>query len=211
MPLGDVNFINLVNFTSDGKTLICVTKEKLFLWNIKENTIEGTPKYNDSQIKSLSIHSKGKFFATGDIKGKICIWELNSSSSSFTQKLEISNAHGTPDETPINSLTFNPKGSILASAGDDNKIKLWNPNNSKEIKTLGEHSCLVTIITFSRDGTLLASGDDEGEIKIWDIKTRKLKYSLEEHKKAIITLAFSPDNEFLVSGSRDKNIKVWRL
>ena len=58
-------------------------------------------------------------------------------------------------------MCFSPDGIILASAGDDQIIKLWNWKTGTEIKYLEGHTSLIKSICFFNDGKMLASGGDD--------------------------------------------------
>jgi WD40 repeat protein len=198
--------VNLIGFTKDNETILCITKDKIYFLDIKSEA--NTEKPISEQIKSLSVSPKDEIFATGDQKGNIKIWRFTNESSSATEEKTI-HAHGTPNEAPVNSLAFNPNSKILASAGNDYKIKLWYLSKNYKEELCGEHSAPVNVITFSPDGKFLASGDDKGYIKIWDVTTKKNEV-LKEHKKAVTSLSFSSDSKTLVSGSKDETIILWK-
>ncbi|MBC1242254.1 WD40 repeat domain-containing protein, partial [Nostoc sp. 2RC] len=67
----------------------------------------------------------------------------------------------------VNSVVFSPDGKTLASASNDNTIKLWDVSTSKAIKTLTGHSSWVNSVVFSPDGKTLASASDDNTIKLW--------------------------------------------
>lgn len=196
--------INLLGFTKDNKDILCIADTHIYLINLKTDCHTKTS--ISGQIKSLCIYPKDDIFATGNTKGEIAIWKLTTGSAIIYTEFQ---AHGTPKEAPINSLAFKPKSKILASAGDDCKIKLWDLWKKSQEKTLGEHDVPINVITFSPDGKFLASGDDSGCIKIWDMNTKKNEV-LKQHQKAVTSLSFSPDSKTLISGSKDGNIILWK-
>lgn len=215
-PLNNLGNIELIDFTYDSKKLLVITNNlinilnnQIFIYDLEKKIQDYKITVDSANIRALSVSQKGDLFAIGDGKGKIIIYEFTA--VSLIEKYQFK-AHKAKKGLPVNSLAFSPNGKILASGGDDCKIKLWDPYTGQEVKTLDENSdYIIHIITFSPDGKLLASGDDEGYIKIWDIETGKNENEDErKHEKAITSLSFSPDGKTLVSGSKDKTIRIWQ-
>ena len=73
----------------------------------------------------------------------------------------------------VDALAFSPDGKLLASGSADKTVKLWNPQDGKEIKSLPGHKESVYSVAFSPNGQLLASGSNDTTIKIWDVKDQK--------------------------------------
>ena len=44
------------------------------------------------------------------------------------------------DKTEVNSLAFSPDGELIASAGGDGAVKVWNSKTGKVIQTLPTHT-----------------------------------------------------------------------
>ena len=57
----------------------------------------------------------------------------------------------------IAGLDFSPDGKVLASAGKDSSIHLWNVKAGKLERTLADHTGPVFDVAFTSDGKLLAS------------------------------------------------------
>jgi transcription initiation factor TFIID subunit 5 len=68
----------------------------------------------------------------------------------------------------IYALAFHPEGRILASAGDDAKIILWDLGSGRKIKTLTGHIKPIWSLDFSQDGSVLASGSADNTVRIWN-------------------------------------------
>jgi WD40 repeat protein len=52
-------------------------------------------------------------------------------------------------------------------------VRLWNPEDGKEVKNLGAHKESAYWVAFSPDGLFLASSGNDGWIKLWDVKAQK--------------------------------------
>ncbi len=66
-------------------------------------------------------------------------------------------------------MAFSPDGKTLASASEDNTIKLWDMATGKEQTTLKGHGNWVQSVAFSPDGKTLASGSIDKTIKLWEV------------------------------------------
>ncbi|MEH2107402.1 serine/threonine-protein kinase [Nostoc sp.] len=113
----------------------------------------------------------------------------------------------------VNSVAFSSDGTTLASASDDQTIKLWNLASRQEIRTLEGHSNWIWTVAFSPDNKTLASGSADKTIKLWNLETGKLIRTLQGNSDGVTSVAFSPDGKTLASGSasKDMKIKLWNL
>lgn len=110
----------------------------------------------------------------------------------------------------VNHVTFSPSGHLIASAGFDNHIKLWNASDGKFLHTLRGHVGAVYMCCFSPDSRLLVSGSKDTTLKAWDVRTGKLAENLPGHKDEVFAVDWSPDGERVGSGGQDKAVRIWR-
>jgi WD40 repeat protein/class 3 adenylate cyclase len=99
----------------------------------------------------------------------------------------------------VNDVRFSPDGSMLATAGDDGALRIWNPASGEAISTvLGEG--MVWGPSFDADGTLVAAAwPEEGTIRIVDPTTGAIVSTIPEPDFPFDT-ALSPDGAQVAVG-----------
>jgi len=105
-------------------------------------------------------------------------------------------------------LHFLADGKLLASAGEDGTIRLWDLTGPSPVQTavFKKHTGTVWSMAASPDGTLLASGGGDNIVCLWDVAAKGAKEPavIDGYTSGITGLAFSPDGQTLASGSWDK-------
>jgi WD40 repeat protein len=113
-------------------------------------------------------------------------------------------------QAPITALAWNG-GPLLASAGADRQILLWNMPAGTVKATLTGHAGIVRALAMSPDGQVLASAGDDKIIHIWNLADGQLLRKLEGHTDWITCLTFSPDGVYLASAGYEPVARIWEL
>ncbi|MCG9128052.1 sigma-70 family RNA polymerase sigma factor [Candidatus Poribacteria bacterium] len=184
-------------YSPDGSTLAVAGKIGLWLYDTSTYEVIDMIPLESTEFNCLAYSVDGIFFAAGDRQGTIHL--VNKETGN---KTEI-NAH----TSWVNGLSFNPEGTILASAGRDYIIQLWDVNTGEHIKTLLRTNSEIQCITFSPDGETLASGENN-VIRFFDIDSGNEK-TLNAHSSWVDDLSYSPDGKSILSISDPKEIFLW--
>jgi WD40 repeat protein len=105
----------------------------------------------------------------------------------------------------VTALDIQPGGRLVAAAGDDHVIRLWNMDDGTLAVRLVGHTDWVRAVAFSPDGTTLVSSGNDRRVLLWDVATGRLRGQLAEHSHAVDAVAFSHSGRWLATaGFNDK-------
>jgi WD40 repeat protein len=138
---------NLV-YSPDGRLLATENSDQtLSLWEIasgKERALLGTPAAA-AQLGQMAVLGGGGFRVIG-------------------------RAMSNPTTA---SLAFSPDGSLMATRGQDNTIRVWEVSYAKEVGSFKGHEGAVNAVAFAPDGKTLASASADTTLLVWDLARLK--------------------------------------
>lgn len=109
------------------------------------------------------------------------------------------------------AAVYSPDESLIATAGYDQTILIWNANTGEVVRELTGHNGAIFDLAFSPDGVVLVSACADETLKVWNVEQGTRLDTLSQPEGEVFAVAVTGDGKHIVAGSADNRLRVWRL
>ena len=191
-------------YSPDGKRIVASSRDgTIWVWNAITHERVGDPlQGHDGVVNSVAFIGSNLLVSCSNDK-TIRFWRMLDGQPTVVH------------DKAVRAVAYSPVDhGLIATAGDDGAVKLWNVSEDKlspRPGPVGSSDKPMRSVAFSPQGERIAAAGDDMTIRIWDIRGGPPVVSDDSrrHKKKVNSVAFSPDGRFVVSGSDDRSIKMW--
>lgn len=224
-----------VSFTSDGRIVATSGQDTIRLWRTEDGTsVLKQPIEQKGTISSISLAPQGDMASdAGQLlaaagESEIKLWKIERREDGY--QAQPAGALTGGHQGLVRGVSFSPSGALLASAGADGVVNLWQiqavaSDRPGEVSYAWQLLQLLDLkheggaysVGFSPDGRWLASTGADGRVNVWRLTRQddryevKLQKSLQAHEGLVYDVSFSPNNKMLATAGADGTVKLWQL
>lgn len=197
------NYVRLITYSPDGKTLAVAADSQIFLWDSQIflwDVVSGKLKHKLLGYAPFVFSPDGKTIAVSGYLSPISLW--NAVSGKPLQAL-----NGPLAVTP---LRYSPDGKTLIGLDKyNNTVCIWDVDTAKLKHTFTyKHSSDVKSLAYSPDGKTLAYGGSDSMIRLWDVASRTQRLKL-NGSSIVETIAYSPDGKSIAANGTYNTVLLW--
>ncbi|KAF8014805.1 hypothetical protein BT93_H0564 [Corymbia citriodora subsp. variegata] len=113
----------------------------------------------------------------------------------------------------ITCCHFSSDGKLLASAGHDKKVEIWNMNTLQTVSMPEEHRSVITDIRFRPNSSQLATASVDKSVRLWDAaRPNVCLHAYTSHSSPVMSLDFHPrKTDLLCFCDNDNEIRYWSI
>ncbi|KAF8153274.1 Rnu3ip2 protein [Crassisporium funariophilum] len=192
------------------------------------NTILRTRGHRFS-VTSAVASETGQYIFTSGKEGSIIKWDLATGKKLSTiHKVRPTNSDkkgkgkATPDPSvkghtdEILSLALSGDGKLLASAGRDRRLCVWDTEKGEWVKSFSGHlghKDVISTVAFRKGTNQLYSGSFDRTVKVYDLSPSVMGYveTLFGHQDHVLGLDALRGETCVSVGGRDKTVRYWKI
>lgn len=111
----------------------------------------------------------------------------------------------------VYAVAVDPRSKVLATAGYDRTIQLWDVSTGNLLRSLEGHNGAVYDLDFDDSGNVLLSASADETIKVWRVDTGERLDTLGQGEAEQYAVRWDALRGTIIAASADRRVRVWKL
>lgn len=207
--------VNALAFSPDNR-ILAVASDTLRLWDPRTRTPLGPalgPAGEAADGVAFSLTTPLLAAAFGD--RTLRVWDIADPAHPRPIGAPVQAVTGTG---VVESLTFDGSGTMIATGGDDDTVRLWAVHADSAPSpgaVLSGFTGQVFSVAFLPHSDVLAAGSVDGSVRLWRVAgphdARQLGRPLSGFPAYVYSVAFSPKGNTLAVGIANGTVQLWNV
>ncbi|KAF9118002.1 hypothetical protein BGW39_001594, partial [Mortierella sp. 14UC] len=202
-------------FSSNGQWIVTLRELRtLRLWDRLSGHLISSFSGHTDWILSCDISPSGSQIVSGDFRGHVRLWEVDTSRAIVDIDRPTETSRGIVDfERPTHSVvavTYSPDGRSILSGRLDQEVQQWESLTGECMPIRLKMDDDIWSFSLSPDGIQIAIGHDDGTIGLYNRQAGPAVCTLLGHTSRVTQLVYSPCGRWIVSSSA-KEARLWDL
>eukprot|EP00795_Rhopilema_esculentum_P000504 gene504-10184_t len=198
--------LNSVQYHKKSKILVAGFSTGVFmLYELPDFIQIHALSISQHHISSIAISPSSEWLAFGSSSlGQLLVWEWQSETYILKQQGHFYD---------MNVLAYSTDGQLIATGGDDGKVKVWNTVSGFCFVTFHEHTSGVTGVAFNQNNKVVLSSSLDGTVRAFDMtRYRNFRTFASPRPAQFSCLALESSGEIVAAGSVNSfEIFVWSM
>jgi WD40 repeat protein/serine/threonine protein kinase len=160
-------------------------------------------------VTAVAVASDGQAFASGDIRGRVLLWNRSDLQVNVDQKNRLDLARAVAMSNERNPATSGNQSLTARELSDRPRTNVFALISDGRIPPA--HRDQVLRIAFSHDGKSLLTTSADYSAKVWNVADGTLKKTLLGHGGGVLSAAFLGDDDHVVTTGTDRTIRTWQV
>lgn len=203
-------WIRAATFNPDGRLLLTGGDDGVgYVWNVRTGARVMHLRGHTNWIFAADFSRDGALAATASADSTARVWTVERGKPRCWPGDDGTRRCSLPHPDWVYGVSLSPDGRWLATACDDQIVRIWDLRTGKLRRMLAGHEGSVSSVDFSSDGKRLVTAGSDLTARVWVVDSGEQELVVRGHAGPLRTARFSPDGEWIVTAGADKSTRVW--